>query len=192
LRGVLRVVLRVILRGVLKSILRSVVYDDLVIVIQRLVIRVNDSLIKCSTFSFSAKCLYDSARMLMERSIVNHECITGGIAPLDCSRLSRRLINDQIVSSMIEMIVVIFFIRGVNSNDDAIFAILNGRCDRRSTTAISGCVETDVVDCRSARNYCTLSVWYDCALTDHWVWLSNVRNDCFIIREIGESTVFTQ
>jgi len=147
----------------------------------------------------------------MRQNIVDNECITGGITPLDHSRLSRRFtrgrvfivrmvncvvsIHDGIVIALIlgivEMDVVIFFIGGVNSNDDSIFAILKGGRGRRSTATISCGVETKVVNSRSARNHCTLSVWYDGALTDHWVWLSDVRNDCFVIREI-ESTIFTQ
>jgi len=234
LRGVSRIILRVILGSVLRIVLRGGIYDDLVIVIKRFVIRVNDPLIKRSAFLFSAICLQISLRMFMGPNIIDHECITGEITPLDHLRLSRRIIIDHecitgeitpldhlrlsprliigrvfivrmvnrmvsihdgiviaLIFSTVEMIMVIFFIRGVNSNDDSIFAILKGRRSRRGTATISGGVETKVVNGRSARNHCTLSVWHDGALTDHWVWLSNVRNDRFVIREI-ESTVSTQ
>jgi len=81
----------------LRGALRSVIYDDLVIVIKRFVVRIKDSLITCSRFSVSAKCVHDGAGVLMERSIVNHECITGGITPLDYSRLSRCFVIDRVV-----------------------------------------------------------------------------------------------
>jgi len=177
LGDVLRIILRVILRNVLRIVLRGGIYDDLVIVIKRFVVRVNDSLLKCSTVPFFAICLQGSLRMFMGPNIVDHECITmgpnivdhecitGGITPRDHSRLSRRFtrgrvfivrmvncvvsIHDGIVIALIlstvEMGAVIFFIGGVNSNDDSNFAILNGGRGRRSTATVSCGVETKVV-----------------------------------------------
>jgi len=222
LEDVLRVILRVILRNVLRGVLRGVIYNELGTVTKRFVVSVNDSLLKCFAVHFLAICFQGSLRMFMgpnivdhecstmRLNIVGHECITGGITPLDRSRLIRRFTRDRffiirrvncrvsihdgveitLILCTVKMDVVIFFIGGVNPNDDSIVAVLKGGHNRRSTATISCGVETKVMNGRSARNHSALSVWYDGALTDHWVWLSNVGNDCFVIREI-KSTIVT-
>jgi len=213
LEDVLRVILRVVLRNVLRVVLRGVIYNELGTVTKRFVVSVNDSLLKCSTVPFLAICFQGSLRMFMgpnivdhecstmRSNIVGHECITGGITPLDHSRLIRRFTRDRVVIvrmvncrisihdgieialilCTVKMDVIIFFIGGVNPNDDSIVTVLKGGHGRRSTATISCGVETKVMNGCSARNHCALGVWYGGALTDHWVWLSDVWNDCFVI-----------